>query len=252
MLNIGVITLLPEIFQSLDYGICGRAIRNQQAQIHYWNPRTFTNDTHRTVDDRPFGGGPGMLMKPEPLAHCIEAAKTSLSDQAEVIHLSPKGQPFNQQLAQQLAQKKQFIILSSRYEGVDQRIIDHYVDQQISLGDFVLSGGEFAALTIIDSVIRLLPEAVGHPQATHQDSFSQPLLEHPQYTRPRHYLNQSVPDVLLSGNHELVERWQLKQALAETFQKRPELLNQQALSYQARTLLLEWLIEQGYSYSNKQ
>lgn len=246
MLDIHVITLFPEIFNALDYGICGRALHNQQAQLTCWNPRDFTHDTHRTVDDRPFGGGPGMLMKPEPLAHCIEAAQQATEFDSFVIYLSPKGEVYNQQKAHQLANSSSFILLVGRYEGIDQRIIDYYVDLELSIGDFVLSGGEFAALSIIDSVIRLLPEAVGNPSTTAHDSFSHLLLEHPQYTRPRHYLNQSIPDVLLSGNHELIERWQLKQALATTFQKRPDLLNQRSLSPKARRLLLEWLVDKEY------
>lgn len=246
MLDIHVITLFPEIFQALDYGICGRALYNDQARLTCWNPRNFTQDSHRTVDDKPFGGGPGMLMKPEPLSACI-ASMRQHTDTAPIIHLTPQGTPFNQQYAKKLSTMNSFTLLAGRYEGIDQRIIDHYVDYEISIGDFILSGGEFAALTIIDSVIRLLPEAVGNPQTTDNDSFSHGLLEHPQYTRPQHYLEQTIPDVLRSGNHAAINRWQLKQALGLTWQKRPELLNQQPLSPQARQLLLEWLTESGYT-----
>lgn len=250
MLDIHIITLLPEIFQALDYGICGRAIRNEQAKLTCWNPRDFTHDSHRTVDDRPFGGGPGMLMKPEPLSACIQATKKQALKSTPVIHLSPKGEPFNQQHAQQLVTQPSLILLAGRYEGIDQRVLDAYVDYELSIGDFIISGGEFAALTILDSVIRLLPEAVNNPHTTTNESFSQPLLEHPQYTRPRTYLGQTVPNVLLSGDHSAIKCWQLKQALAQTWLQRPELLNQHPLSDDARQLLLAWLKEVGYHRSN--
>ena len=241
------ITLFPEMFNAIsDYGVVGRAIKNKKVKLDCINPRDFTNDRHRTVDDRPYGGGPGMLMKIEPLEKAIQAAKDnyplaeSTANEAKVIYLSPQGKKLDHQLIKQLAGQQHLILLSGRYEGIDQRLIDKHVDMEVSLGDFVLSGGEIAAMALIDAVTRLLPEVLGHSDSAIEDSFEDGLLDHPHYTRPEKYQDLDVPPVLLSGDHRAIDNWRLQQRLGRTWLKRPDLLAMKNLTDSEQVLLEEF------------
>jgi len=227
----GVISLFPEMFQSLtDHGVTGRAIRRQQAQMAVWNPRDFTSDPHRTVDDRPYGGGPGMLMKTQPLADAIDAAKHASQEAngkpAKVIYLSPQGRRVDQTLITEALEWQQLIMVCGRYEGIDERLIDTHIDDEWSIGDVVLSGGELAAMCIADAMIRLVPEVLGHKLSAEQDSFSNGLLDCPHYTRPEDWNGHKVPAVLLSGDHKAIENWRLEQSRERTRQRRPDLFSE--------------------------
>ncbi len=242
-LKIALITIFPEIFQALNYGIVGRAIRDKLIDISYWNPRHYTTDVHHTVDDRPYGGGPGMVMKFEPLAKAIQAAKTQLGANAKVIHLSPQGKSLTQQAVHELiSDHLPLILIAGRYEGIDERLIEELVDEEWSVGDYVVSGGEIPAMILIDAMTRLLPGALGHAESAPQDSFSSGLLDYPHYTRPESIGGQAVPDVLLSGDHAAIARWRLKQALGRTWQRRPDLIKRRSLTKQEQALLDEFII----------
>jgi len=244
-MQIGVVTLFPDMFDAvIDYGITSRAVDQGLLAVSCWNPRDFTHDRHHTVDDRPYGGGPGMVMKIEPLRAAIQAARTELGA-ARVIYLSPQGRPLDQAGVVELAARQQLILVAGRYEGIDERLLEMEVDEEWSLGDYVLSGGELAAMVMIDAVTRLLPGALGDELSATQDSFSDGLLDCPHYTRPEDYQGRAVPDVLLSGNHEAIRRWRLKQSLGRTHARRPELLERLALSKEQRILLDEYLREQN-------
>ena len=245
-MQIGLITLFPEMFSAItEYGISGRAVREGLVALDYWNPRDFTTDKHRTVDDRPFGGGPGMLMKVEPLLEAIDAIRQQAPSTPRVIYLSPQGQPLTQQRVEQLAQLDSLVLLCGRYEGIDERIIDRCVDEEISIGDYVLSGGELGAMVLLDAVTRLIPGVLGHADSAVEDSFSAGWLDCPHYTRPEEFDGQRVPEVLLSGNHERIRRWRLKQSLGRTWQRRPELLEDLELSKEQQQLLAEYIREQA-------
>ncbi|KOR31114.1 tRNA (guanine-N1)-methyltransferase [Achromatium sp. WMS2] len=232
-----VITLFPELFGPfVHHGVCGRALQRKLASLQLWNPRDYVDNQHKTVDDRPYGGGPGMLMKVEPLRSTIEAIR-AITPSSLVIHLTPQGQQFNHNIACQLAQKSSLILLASRYEGVDERFVERYVDIELSIGDYVLSGGELPVLVVMDTIIRLLPGTLGHQDSSTQDSFSTGLLDHPHYTRPRIIDDMEVPAVLLSGNHAAIQRWRLQQALGRTWKRRPELLHHRSLSEYEQELL---------------
>jgi len=244
---IGVISLFPEMFQAITgYGICRRAVEKDLLTIEYWNPRDYTLDRHRTVDDKPYGGGPGMLMKVEPLRAAIGAAKGArpLSNKAcPVIYMAPWGKRLDQQLLEEMSGWSQMILLAGRYEGIDERLIELEVDREISIGDFVLSGGEIPAMALIDGVTRLLPGALGDSESAIRESFSEGLLDYPQYTRPETVSGIEVPSVLLSGDHAMIERWRLRQALGRTFERRPDLIKNRHLSEMERELLEEYLEE---------
>lgn len=236
-MQFAVVSLFPELFERcLDVGVLGRAVQASRIGCRLVNPRAFTADTHRTVDDRPFGGGPGMVMKPEPLAAAIAEARQHLP-QARTVLLSPQGRVFDQGLARQWADAGSLVLVAGRYEGIDERIVEHHVDEEVSLGDFVLSGGEFAALAIIDAVARLVPGVLGHPDSALEESFSEGLLEGPQYTRPECFDGHAVPEVLLSGNHARIAAWRREQALKRTWLRRPDLLEQAELSDRDRVFL---------------
>ena len=246
-----VITLFPEMFDALTrYGVTRRAAEQGKFVLQTWNPREFTSDNHRTVDDRPYGGGPGMLMMAEPLAQAINAAK-QVQVQAGVakscvIHLSPQGRPLTHEVVKELlARDEGLILLASRYEGVDERLLRRYVDEEISIGDYVLSGGELAAMVLIDSVVRHLPGVLGDADSAQQDSFVQGLLDCPHYTRPEVFEGEGIPEVLLSGHHAEIEKWRLKQALGRTWQRRPDLLAHRQLTKQEARLLAEYQQEQA-------
>jgi len=224
--NIYLISLFPELIQqAMDFGVLGRAIKQQQLKLQCFNPRDYAEDRHRTVDDRPYGGGPGMLMKVEPLYKAIMAAKAVAGKTAKVVYLSPQGQRLNQQmLVDTAATADDLILIAGRYEGIDERIIELLVDAEWSIGDYVLSGGEFAALVVVDALTRLIPGVLGDDESAQQDSFMQGLLDCPHYTRPELINDLTVPDVLLSGDHRAIRRWRLKQALGRTWLRRPDLI----------------------------
>ncbi len=248
---IGAVSLFPEMFSAVtDVGITGRAVRDGLLTFQSWNPRDYTHDRHRTVDDRPYGGGPGMLMKIQPLRDAISAARESAPGKACVVYLSPQGETLNQSVVESLAAEERLILVAGRYEGVDERLIATEVDREVSLGDFVLSGGELAAMAVIDAVTRLIPGALGHAQSAEQDSFADGLLDCPHYTRPEVYEGQAVPDVLLGGHHDQIRRWRLEQSLRRTLERRPDLLEQRVFTDEERQLLEEILNEPGASESS--
>ena len=245
MLQFDVISLFPHMFDALaEAGVIGRAREKGIYQLVAWNPRDFAQNAYRTVDDRPYGGGPGMVMMPEPLGKAVAAARQrQLSagvKQPRVIHLTPQGRLLNHRLVMELAGQQGLVLLAGRYEGVDERVTASAADDEISIGDYVLSGGELAAMVVIDSVVRQLPGVLGDADSASQDSFVNGLLDCPHYTRPEDYLGRAVPPVLMSGNHAEIDRWRLKQALGRTWQRRPDLLEKRALSVDEKKLLEEY------------
>jgi len=246
VVKIGVISLFPELTETMvSYGVLGRAVERDQIEVNCVNPRDFTEDRHQSVDDRPYGGGPGMVMKVEPVRKAIEAARAELPEGSPVIFLGPQGRKFDQSVATELSQQPGFMLVAGRYEGFDERLLESECDDEISLGDFVLSGGEVAAAAIIDSVARLLPGVLGDDASAEQDSFVDGLLDCPHYTRPEEYEGKAVPAVLLNGNHEEIRRWRLKQSLGRTWQRRPDLLEAKQLSEEEQALLDEFIAEQS-------
>lgn len=240
----GLISLFPDMLSAIrDQGVTARAAKKGLIQFHSWNPRDFTEDRHRTVDDRPYGGGPGMLMMVEPLRRSIAAARSAAPAGSKVLYLSPQGRLLNQQAVRQLAMEPGLILLAGRYEGIDERLIQTEIDQEWSIGDYVLSGGELPALVLMDAVIRLLPGVLGHEASAEQDSFESGLLDCPHYTRPEILAGRPVPSVLLSGHHEQIRRWRLKQSLGRTWLRRPDLLANKALTTEEARLLAEFVNE---------
>ncbi|MCZ2722116.1 tRNA (guanosine(37)-N1)-methyltransferase TrmD [Marinomonas sp. 15G1-11] len=242
-MRVSVISLFPEMFQAIThYGVTGRAVKSGLVEIDFLNPRDFTHDKHKTVDDRPYGGGPGMLMKVQPLNDAIEVARNKLPN-AKVIYLSPQGRTLTQDGVQHLAKQAELILVAGRYEGVDERLIQSQVDEEWSIGDFVLSGGELPAMVLMDSVFRMIPDVLGHKASAEEDSFSDGLLDCPHYTRPEVLNETPVPSVLLSGNHEEIRRWRLKQKLGRTLLRRPDLLQDLELDKEQQELLKEFIHE---------
>jgi tRNA (guanine37-N1)-methyltransferase len=239
---IGVVSLFPEMFKAVtDYGISRRAVENGLLTLEVWNPLEFTEDKHRTVDDKPYGGGPGMLMKVQPLKDAINAAKSKAQAQCPVIYLSPQGKPLEQADLASLAVLPEVILVAGRYEGIDERLIESVIDMEVSIGDFVASGGELPAMLLIDGVTRLLPGAVGDADSVEQDSFSNGLLDYPQYTRPETEDGLTVPEVLMSGDHGQIARWRKMQSLGRTYEKRPDLISARTLTEEEKQLLDEYL-----------
>ncbi len=239
-----VITLFPEMFSAVTAsGITRRALEQGLWRLALWNPRDFSADNHRTVDDRPYGGGPGMVMLAEPLEQAIAAARRSQPD-AKVVYLSPQGRPLRHERIVELAQGPGAILLCGRYEGIDERLIERRVDEELSLGDFVLSGGEIAAMALIDAVVRQLPGALNDADSAVEESFATGLLDCPHYTRPEMFDGRAVPPVLLSGHHAAIRRWRLKQALGRTWLRRPDLIAARRLSQEETSLLEEFRREQ--------
>ena len=235
-----VIPLFPELVDSVvKSGIPRRAVEQNAIELHCWNPRDYTTDKHRTVDDRPYGGGPGMVMKADCLLDTVKAVKQQST--AKVIYLSPQGKPLTQSAVQRFAQQENLILLCGRYEGIDERVIDIAVDEEWSIGDYVLSGGELAAMIVIDVLSRLLPNVLGHEDSAEQDSFTDGLLDCPHYTRPERVENLGIPDVLKSGNHAEIAKWRRQQALGRTKQRRPDLLQKLELSEEDKKLLSDYL-----------
>jgi len=245
-MRIDVISLFPPMFEAVTgYGITGRAIKNGLLTLRVWNPRDYTDDRHRTVDDRPYGGGPGMVMMIEPLARAIEAARSEQGKDAKVAYLSPQGRRLDHAGVVELSKRAGAILLAGRYEGIDERLLETEVDEEWSIGDYVLSGGELAAMVMIDAVARQLPGALGDEDSAQQDSFVEGLLDHEHYTRPEDYAGRKVPEVLLSGDHEKIRRWRLKRSLGRTWLRRPDLLEQLPLDNEQKRLLDEF--KQEYS-----
>lgn len=245
-MQIAVVSIFPEMVEQVTaYGIVGRAQERDLLALHCENPRDFADDAHRTVDDRPYGGGPGMVLKYAPVARAIQAAQVELPGGSPVVYLSPQGKVFDQATASRFAALPGLILLVGRYEGIDERVIDSEVDEEVSLGDFVLSGGEIAAMAVIDAVARLLPGVLGDEESAVQDSFMQGLLDHPHYTRPETVDGRRVPAVLLSGDHGRIARWRYKQALGRSYLRRPDLVSKLKLDKEQRKLLDEFLLEQG-------
>ena len=245
-MQVAVVSIFPELVSQVgEYGVVGRAVERQLLSLHCENPRDFAEDTHRTVDDRPYGGGPGMVLKFGPTARAIRQAKDRLPEGSPVICLSPQGRVFDQDTARRLSDLQGFVLLAGRYEGIDERLIENEVDEELSLGDFVLSGGEIAAMAVVDAVARLLPGVLGDDESAAQDSFMEGLLDHPHYTRPESVDGQKVPAVLLSGDHARIARWRYKQALGRTFLRRPDLVADLNLDQEQQQLLDEFLKEQG-------
>ncbi|MFA5370742.1 MAG: tRNA (guanosine(37)-N1)-methyltransferase TrmD [Sideroxydans sp.] len=246
-----VVTLFPEMFDAItSYGVTRKAVELGKFELQTWNPRDFTTDNYRTIDDRPYGGGPGMVMLAEPLEKAISAAKAAQAvsgvKKSWVIHLSPQGRTLTHEVVMELlAREEGLILLASRYEGVDERLLRSQVDEELSIGDYVLSGGELAAMVVMDSVVRQIPGVLGDEASAQQDSFVQGLLDCPHYTRPEIYHGEGVPDVLMSGHHAEIEQWRLKQALGRTAERRPDLLAKRRLTKQEARLLAEYQQEQA-------
>ena len=237
-----VITLFPAMFRALeDEGVVARALAQGIAELHLWNPRDYALDPHRTVDDRPYGGGPGMVMKVEPLRAALAVARAE-APESRVAYLSPQGRLLDQGEMASIAQASGWILIAGRYEGIDERLIDGWVDDEWSIGDYVLSGGELPAMMVMDAVIRLLPGALGHPDSAREDSHVDGLLDHPHYTRPSEIDGRPVPSVLLSGDHGAIERWRLGQALGRTWLRRPDLLQRRSLSKVEQALLDQFIL----------
>ena len=244
-MHIALVSLFPEMFDAVsDHGVTGRAVKQGLVQISHSNPRDYTTDKHRTVDDRPYGGGPGMLMKIDPLQQAIAAAREAAGKDAKVIYLSPQGKRLDHSKAVALSQEQGLILVAGRYEGVDERLIEAEVDEELSIGDYVLSGGELAAMVVIDTVTRQLPGVLGHELSAVEDSYADGLLDCPHYTRPEEYQGKQVPEVLLSGNHDQIRHWRLKQALGRTQERRPDLLEGRPMTAEEEDLLAEYIREQ--------
>ena len=243
-MKLQVVTLFPELVNAVaEFGVVGRAVERGIVSIGCQDPRTFTEDMHRTVDDRPYGGGPGMVMKYEPLKAALRAARDCVPEGSPVVYLTPQGGTFDQAVATRYAALPGIVLLAGRYEGVDERLIAAEVDEELSLGDFVLSGGEIAAMAVTDAVVRLLPGVLGDDMSAVQDSFMAGLLDYPHYTRPEEIDGQRVPEVLLSGDHAKIARWRQKQALGRSFMRRPDLLENMDLTDEQQELLDEYLHE---------
>ena len=236
-MRIDVITLFPEMVeQVVKYGVVGRAADQSLINLECWNPRNYTLDKHRTVDDRPYGGGPGMLMKVQPLEETIQAVREK-SPRAQLVYLSTQGKPVDQDMLAKQINTGSVIFLCGRYEGIDERLVQQEVDQEWSIGDYIISGGELAAMVCIDAMTRLIPGALGHEQSAQQDSFSDGLLDYPHYTRPEEYKGMKVPEVLMNGNHRHIEDWRERQSLGRTWQRRPDLLELKVLDDRQLALL---------------
>lgn len=255
-MRIHIITLFPDMFDAVcEFGVVSRLIKDEGLKLTFWNPRNFTEDVHRTVDDRPYGGGPGMVMTPEPLRKAIEAAQNVAVAETKVIYLSPAGEIFKQSIAKETIDDMQagaeLILICGRYEGIDQRIIDHYVDEEWSLGDFVLSGGEIPAMAVIDAIARHIPGCLGNKESFFEDSFVEGLLDYGHYTRPENYEGFSVPDVLLSGDHENIRKWRQRESLKITLERRPDLIESLELVPELEEVLTDLLNEQADDTENE-
>lgn len=246
-MHFDIITIFPEMFATLKFGITGRALEKKLIKINCLNLRDYSDNEYRRVDDRPYGGGPGMALMFSPLQKAIKAAKSLDPKQAKVIYLSPQGKLINQEFLKSISLNKDYeriIFVAGRYEGIDERIIENEIDEEWSIGDYILSGGELAAMVLIDALTRFIPEALGDENSVNQDSFSNNLLDYPVFTRPEKIDDRRVPEILLSGDHKAIARWRLKQALGRTWLKRPDLLAKKELTKEEKKLLQEFIEEQ--------
>ena len=244
-MQVAVVTLFPQMFAAIEHwGITSRALQRGILELDCINPRDYATDRHRSVDDRPYGGGPGMLMMVQPLSDAIHAARAKLGEGAHTVYLSPQGRRVDQGVIAELTARRRLILVCGRYEGVDERLLEREVDEELSVGDFVLSGGELPAMLLVEAMTRLLPGALGHEESAKSDSFATGLLDCPHYTRPEVSAGLRVPAVLLSGDHEAIRRWRLKQALGRTWQRRPDMLRDAQLDEEQRSLLEEFVNEQ--------
>jgi len=245
-MDVDVVTIFPGMFAALSgYGVTGRAIERGQVKLRTWNPRDYTSDRYRRIDDRPYGGGPGMVMMAPPLAAAIDAARAAQNGAGKVLYLTPQGRRLDHGGVQELARRPGLVVLCGRYEGIDERLIDARVDEEWSIGDFVLSGGEVAALALIDAVIRQVPGVLGNAESVEAESFVDGLLDHAHYTRPEVFEGRAVPGVMLSGDHGAIRRWRLRQSLGRTWLRRPDLLDLAGLDDEQRALLEEFQREHG-------
>lgn len=245
-MRIDVITLFPDMIENVArFGVTGRAADKGKMDLRCWNPRDYAHDRHRTVDDRPYGGGPGMVMKVEPLAEAVQDARASSGRRFRTVYLSPQGRKFTQAAADALAQEPGLVLIAGRYEGVDERFIETHVDEELSIGDYVLSGGELAAMVVVDAVARLLPGVLGDEDSAKEDSFVSGWLDCPHYTRPEEIDGRRVPQVLLDGNHAEIRRWRLMQSLGRTWERRPDLLEAVELTDEQKALLDEYIRRQS-------
>lgn len=243
-MQVAVVTLFPQMFEAVErWGITSRAMQRGILELDCINPRDHATDRHRSVDDRPYGGGPGMVMMVQPLHDAIVAARARLGDGTHTVYLSPQGRRVDQAAIAELVAREQLIMVCGRYEGVDERLLEREVDEELSVGDFVLSGGELAAMLLVEAMTRLLPGALGHEESASCDSFANGLLDCPHFTRPEVIDGSRVPSVLLSGDHDAIRRWRLKQALGRTWQRRPDLLRAAQLDEEQRALLDEFISE---------
>ncbi len=243
-MQIAIVTLFPEMFEALSgYGISGRAVREGLLDLSYRNPRDYTEDRHRTVDDRPYGGGPGMVMLYEPMKAAIQAAKRELGQEVKTVYLSPQGRPLDQAGVDAFTQQDKLLLIAGRYEGIDERLIESEIDEEWSIGDYVLSGGELPAMVMIDAIVRQLPGALGDERSAQEDSFVDGLLDCPHYTRPEQIDGMAVPDVLLSGHHRKIRQWRNRQSLLKTWQKRPDLLSKIELTQEQMQIIAELMEE---------
>jgi tRNA (guanine37-N1)-methyltransferase len=239
-----VLTLFPEMIKNAaGYGVTGKAIERNLVELAVWNPREYAYDRHKKVDDHPYGGGPGMVMKYQPLHDALNDAMGAGSDNAKVVYLSPQGKPITQNMLSEACSLTRLILIAGRYEGIDERFVEMDCDEEWSIGDYVISGGELAALTVIDGVTRLLPGVLGDENSAKQDSHMNGLLDYPHFTRPEKLDDSLVPSVLMSGNHADIDRWRLKQSLGRTWKRRPDLLEKKKLSAEQETLLKEFIVE---------
>jgi len=242
-MRIDIITLFPQMFDALtEYGVVGGAVQRRVLNLHCWNPRNYAQNKHKTVDDRPYGGGPGMVMQYQPLKDVITDIRV-VNSQSPVVYLSPQGKPLKQQDLMEMASYPGLILLNGRYEGIDERLIQNECDQEWSIGDYVISGGELASMVLIDGVARLLPGVLGHEDSAEQDSFMNGLLDYPHYTRPEEIGSKAVPEVLVSGDHQAIHRWREKQSLGRTWERRPDLLDRLKLTKEQEGLLKEFIQE---------
>lgn len=245
-MRVDVVTLFPELVAAIGRsGIAGRACGRGLLELATWNPREYARDRNRTVDDRPYGGGPGMVMKVEPLRDAIRAARAADARPVRTVYLSPQGRRVDQAWVAGAARQERLLLVAGRYEGVDERLVEAEVDEELSLGDFVLSGGEPAAIALVDAVARLLPGALGDAASAVEDSFTDGLLDHPHYTRPEEVDGRRVPDVLVGGDHAAIRRWRLREALGRTWRRRPDLLDARGMDDEERRLLAEYIDELG-------
>lgn len=245
-LELGVISIFPEMFDCLKLGVVGKAFENELASLKIWNPRQWAVSNYGHVDDRPYGGGPGMVMMYAPLHQAIQTAKSAMPQNAKTVYLSPQGKMIRQDDLHKITEQSQAIIfIAGRYEGIDERLFHHDIDEEWSLGDFVMSGGEIAAMAFIDAMVRLIPGALNDERSHIEDSFVNGILDHPHYTRPAHIDGLDVPDVLLSGSHQAISRWRRQQALGKTWLKRPDLLKKVVLSHEDQLLLTEFKHNDG-------